>query len=101
MARAGRRWRSAAPTAACSACGDAGRTTSSPWASTASSCTARSVRVGLLLKRGKPEAVEIAHELLEWLQARKVEAWVVADHLDPTSGARGVDEDELREGIDL
>ncbi len=59
------------------------------------------MRVGLLLKRGKPEAVEIARDLLAWLAERKVEAWVVADHVDPTSGARGVDEDELREGIDL
>lgn len=59
------------------------------------------MRVGLLLKRGKPEAVEIAHDLVAWLAERKVEAWVVGDHLDPTSGARGVAEDELVEGIDL
>ncbi|MSP62040.1 MAG: NAD(+)/NADH kinase [Myxococcales bacterium] len=59
------------------------------------------MRVGLLLKRNKPEAVEIAHDLCAWMQSRGVEAWVVGDHLDPTSGARGVAEAELVEGIDL
>ena len=59
------------------------------------------VRVGLLLKRGKPEALEIARELCTFLGARNVEAWVVGNHNDPALGARAVGEDELSERIDL
>jgi NAD+ kinase len=59
------------------------------------------MRIGLLLKRGKPEAFEIALDLCAWAKDRGLEAWVVGDPVDPTSGARGVAEEELVERIDL
>jgi NAD+ kinase len=59
------------------------------------------VRVGLLLKRGEPKSGEIARQLVAWLDARTIEARVVGEHVDPTSGARGVEEAELAEAIDL
>jgi NAD+ kinase len=59
------------------------------------------VRVGLLLKRGKPEAVELSRQVVAWLGERAIEAYAVGDHVDPTSGARGLAESELAEAIDL
>lgn len=58
-------------------------------------------RVGFLLKRAKPEAVEIVNELTAWLRARGHEALVVGGHESSPHGARFVDDDELREPIDL
>jgi NAD+ kinase len=52
-------------------------------------------RVGLLLKRAKPEAVEIASQLTAWLRDRGDEAIVVGDHESSPHGARFVDESEL------
>ena len=52
-------------------------------------------RVGLLLKRAKPEAVEIANEVTAWLRARGGEAVVVGDHDSSPHGARSVEEEEL------
>ncbi len=58
-------------------------------------------RVGLLLKRGKPEAVEIADELTAWLRTRGDEAIVIGDHESPPDEARFVDLTEIAEPIDL
>jgi NAD+ kinase len=58
-------------------------------------------KVGFLLKRAKPEAVEIAGELTAWLRANGHEAVVVNGHESSPHGARFVDDDELREAIDL
>ena len=58
-------------------------------------------RVGLLLKRAKTEAVEIAGELTAWLQARGHEAIVVGDHDSSPRGARFVEEAELPAGLAL
>jgi NAD+ kinase len=58
-------------------------------------------RVGLLLKRAKPEAVEIAAELTGWLRTRGHEALIVGDHGSSPEGARMVDEAELPDAIDL
>ena len=58
-------------------------------------------RVGLLLKRAKPEAVEIARELTDWLRARGHEALVVGDHESSPLGARFVDETDLPDKLDL
>src|SRR5215475_12492334 len=58
-------------------------------------------RVGLLLKRAKPEAVEIANEVTAWLRARGHEAVMLAGHESPPHGARIVDERELPDGLDL
>ena len=52
-------------------------------------------RVGLLLKRAKPEAVEIASQLTAWLHARGDEAIGVGDHESSPHGARFVEEAEL------
>jgi NAD+ kinase len=58
-------------------------------------------RVGLLLKRAKPEAIEIARELTEWLRGRGHEALVVGDHESSPLGARFVDESDLPDALDL
>jgi NAD+ kinase len=58
-------------------------------------------RVGLLLKRAKLEAIEIARELTEWLRGRGHEALVVGDHESSPLGARFVDESDLPEALDL
>ncbi|HEX9102697.1 MAG TPA: NAD(+)/NADH kinase [Polyangia bacterium] len=58
-------------------------------------------RVGLLLKRAKPEAVEIADELKAWLGARGHEAVIVGGHESSPHGARFVDDAELAVAIDL
>jgi NAD+ kinase len=58
-------------------------------------------RVGLLLKRAKPEAVEIANEVTAWLAARGHEALLVGGHESPPQGARHFDEVELPGGLDL
>jgi len=58
-------------------------------------------RVGLLLKRAKPEAVEIARELTEWLRGHGHEAIVVGDHESSPLGARFVDESDLPDALDL
>jgi NAD+ kinase len=58
-------------------------------------------RVGMLLKRAKPEAIEIAAQLATWLRARGHEAFVVGNHLSPPHGARAIDESELQGNIDL
>lgn len=57
-------------------------------------------RVGLLLKRAKPEAIEIARALGESLAGAGHEAIVVGDHDSSPIGARAVDESELP-AIDL
>ena len=58
------------------------------------------MRVGLLLKRQKPEAVVIAQQLRRWLEERGHSTCYLGDHLDPTSGARVVRSQEVPE-IDL
>ena len=55
----------------------------------------------MLLKRGKPEAVEIATALAEWLRARGHEPVVVGNHDLSPHGARLVDESELPAELDL
>jgi NAD+ kinase len=59
------------------------------------------MRVGMLLKRGKPEAVDIAVQLTGWLRARGHETFVVGNHDAPAHGARLVDEKELPRDLDL
>src|SRR5260370_34451077 len=54
----------------------------------------------MLLKRAKPEAVEIAAELATWLRGRGHDALVIGKHDVTPHGARIVDE-ELTEEIDL
>jgi NAD+ kinase len=50
------------------------------------------VRVGLLCKRGKPEAVEIARDLAGWLASRGVDSFLVGDRAPaPDDGARTPD----------
>ncbi len=58
-------------------------------------------RVGLLLKRAKPEAVEIARELTAWLGTRGHQAIVVGAHDSSPHGARYLEEVVLPEGLDL
>ncbi len=58
-------------------------------------------RVGLLLKRAKPEAVEIAASLAEWLRARGHEPFIIGNHDQSPHGARIIDESELHDQIDL
>jgi len=55
----------------------------------------------MLLKRAKPEAVEIATELAAWLQGRGHEALIIGNHNTPPHGARFLDESELVQEIDL
>jgi NAD+ kinase len=55
----------------------------------------------MLLKRAKPEAVEIAAELATWLRARGHEAIVIGKHDVTPHGARIVDENEFVDEIDL
>ncbi|MDB4966410.1 MAG: ATP-NAD/AcoX kinase [Myxococcales bacterium] len=55
----------------------------------------------MLLKRAKPEAVQIATELAAWLRARGDEALIIGNHNVPPHGARFIDESELVEAIDL
>jgi NAD+ kinase len=55
-------------------------------------------RVGMLLKRGKPEAVQIASALVPWLRAHGHEPVLVGEHLP---GVRHVEEPALAEAIDL
>jgi NAD+ kinase len=54
----------------------------------------------MLLKRDKPEALEIAAELAPWLSKRGHETCVVGDGND-IAGARSVKEADLVDGIDL
>jgi len=58
-------------------------------------------RVGILLKRGKPEAVEIAGQLAPWLAARGHQAIVVDGAPEISGGAERVAESELGGRIDL
>jgi NAD+ kinase len=58
-------------------------------------------RVGLLLKRAKPEAVEIAASLADWLRARDHEPFIIGNHNESPHGARVIDEAELQDQIDL
>ncbi|MGZ3428484.1 MAG: NAD(+)/NADH kinase, partial [Polyangia bacterium] len=58
-------------------------------------------RVGLLLKRAKPEAEEIATELTGWLRGKGHEAIVVGATESPPHEARYVEEIELPAEIDL
>jgi NAD+ kinase len=55
----------------------------------------------MLLKRAKPEAVEISVALASWLRARNHEAFIVGNHNMPDVGAREVQESELVDHIDL
>jgi NAD+ kinase len=56
----------------------------------------------MLLKRGKPEAVEIAGQLAPWLTASGHEAWVVeGGETGAIDGARVTSERELAARIDL
>jgi NAD+ kinase len=57
----------------------------------------------MLLKRGKPEAVEIAAQLAPWLRARGHEAYSVVADGDSSSvpGATPLEEDEVVGRIDL
>jgi NAD+ kinase len=55
----------------------------------------------MLLKRAKPEAVQIATELAAWLRARGDDALIIGNHNVPPHGARFIDESELVEKIDL
>jgi NAD+ kinase len=52
-------------------------------------------RVGLLLKRAKPEAVEIAASLAEWLRARDHEPFIISNHDQSPQGVRVIDEPDL------
>ncbi len=56
-------------------------------------------RVGMLLKRSKPEAVEIAGQLAPWLAERGHQAFIV--HEGGVPGATQVAEQALAEQIDL
>jgi len=58
-------------------------------------------RVALLLKRAKPDAVEIAGEVTAWLRARGHEAIMIGDHESSPHGARFIEDAELPDGIDL
>jgi NAD+ kinase len=58
-------------------------------------------RVGILLKRAQPEAVDIAAGLADWLRARGHEALIVGNHDAPPYGARFVDEAALVDRLDL
>jgi NAD+ kinase len=59
-------------------------------------------RVGLILKRGKPEAVDIAAELAPWLTSLGCEVAVLGDPaVPPIDGARRMDERELGASSDL
>jgi NAD+ kinase len=57
----------------------------------------------MLLKPGKPEAVEIAAQLVPWLASNGHEAFVLAGEGEPcpVRGATAVDEDELSSKVDL
>jgi NAD+ kinase len=56
----------------------------------------------MILKRGKPEAIEIAGELAPWLTGRGFEVVVVGDPGVPViDGARLIDERELGEASEL
>jgi NAD+ kinase len=57
-------------------------------------------RVGMILKLGKPEAVEIARLLAEWLRAAGHEPVVTGDGVE-VAGARHVEAEHLSEAIDL
>jgi NAD+ kinase len=54
-----------------------------------------------LLKRAKPDAVEIAGEVTAWLRARGHEAIMIGDHESSPHGARFIEDAELPDGIDL
>jgi NAD+ kinase len=59
-------------------------------------------RVGMLLKRGKSEAAEIASQLAPWLRDKGHEAWLVAHEGEPrVLGAEPIDQSEVCERIDL
>src|ERR1700744_4450611 len=55
----------------------------------------------MLLKRAKPEAVEIAGSLAQWLRARGHEAFIIGSQDDSPHGARVIEESELVDQIDL
>jgi NAD+ kinase len=55
----------------------------------------------MLLKRGEPEAVEIAGSLVPWLRARGREPFIVGKDNAPAEGARVVDESELPDNLEL
>jgi NAD+ kinase len=55
----------------------------------------------MLLKRAKPEAVDIATELAAWLRERGHEVFIIGNHNSPPHGARFIDESELVEDIEL
>jgi NAD+ kinase len=55
----------------------------------------------MLLKRAKPEALQIAAELAPWLRAQGHAVFIVGDGLPPESGAEPVAERELADHIDL
>jgi NAD+ kinase len=57
-------------------------------------------RVGMILKLGKPEAVEIARQLADWLRTLGHEPVVTGEGVE-VAGARHVTSDELGEAIDL
>jgi NAD+ kinase len=56
----------------------------------------------MLLKRGEPEAVEIAGSLVPWLRARDRDPFIVGNHdAPPVQGARFVDGAELPDDLEL
>lgn len=57
-------------------------------------------RVGILLKPGKPEAIDIAAELVPWLGKRGHEA-LIAGAETAVPGARKIEEAQLGEEVDL
>jgi NAD+ kinase len=59
------------------------------------------VKVGLILKRGKVEAEQIARDLVPWLVARGCEAYLAEEHTDLAPGAREVPEEELGAAVEL
>jgi NAD+ kinase len=58
-------------------------------------------RVAMLLKRDKPEAIEIARQLAEWLRAQGHETFILGNHFSPPHGARCIDEPELPRDLTL
>jgi NAD+ kinase len=56
----------------------------------------------MLLKRGEPEAVEIAGSLAPWLRAREREPFIVGKHEGPPiAGARVLDGGELPDDLEM